>query len=87
MATDPSYRSMGLGASILGACARHVLAADGGEIWCTARVAATTFYLERGFDAVGEPFEFHGLGNHLLLVAKPDAVARAARPAGEAQAG
>lgn len=77
MATDPDHRGTGMGGALLARCAEYVVDAGGSEIWCTARIVASDFYVKRGFEPVGAPFDFHGLGPHLVMVGDPDEVSRA----------
>jgi N-acetylglutamate synthase-like GNAT family acetyltransferase len=75
MATDPALRSMGVGTSLLHACAAYAVERTGSELWCTARTRAAGFYLERGFHSLGEPFDLHGLGPHVVMAGDPATVA------------
>jgi GNAT superfamily N-acetyltransferase len=74
MATDPALRLRGVGTSLLHACAVHAVERAGSELWCTARTGAAGFYLERGFHSLGEPFDLHGLGPHVVMAGDPATV-------------
>ena len=67
MATDADVRGAGFGAALLAACADHVAAAGGGELWCNARLSAVGFYQRAGFDVVSEQFDVAGIGPHLVM--------------------
>ncbi len=39
-------------------------------VWCNARKEAVGFYLNNGFEAIGEEFQIDGIGPHLLMFKK-----------------
>ncbi|MEW6153731.1 MAG: GNAT family N-acetyltransferase [Actinomycetota bacterium] len=74
MATDARWRGLGLGRALVEACASHVSHRGGGELWCNARVAATGFYARAGFGAVSAEFDVPGIGPHVVMVRRVEAV-------------
>ncbi len=36
-------------------------------LWCNARIKALNFYLRKGFEIYGEPFEIEPIGTHYAL--------------------
>lgn len=69
LATEPDVRGRGFGTALVDASVAHVATSGGGELWCNARMPATTFYEAAGFEADGtEPFEIAGIGPHLLML-------------------
>ncbi len=69
LATEPDVRGRGFGTALMDASVAHVAACGGGELWCNARMVATTFYEGSGFSVDGgEPFEIAGIGLHLLML-------------------
>lgn len=67
MATEPDYRSKGVGAQLLkhgmSLCAQH----GGDVIWCNARTEAVPFYLKLNFVIKGEEFQLPGIGPHYFM--------------------
>ncbi len=56
MATDPGYRSRGIGGAVLGAAVDHVSGQGATLLWCNARVGAAGFYHRHGFVPHGAAF-------------------------------
>ena len=67
MATDPGARGLGHGRRLLSASVAHVAGADGGELWCNARLSAVAFYRAAGFEVVGDEFDIAGVGPHHVM--------------------
>ena len=67
MATRPDVRGRGWGQLVLDALVDHVVAHEGGLVWCNARVPATNLYERAGFVARGEVFDIPGIGPHLQM--------------------
>ncbi len=67
MATDPEARGRGHGRRLLSASVDHVAAAQGGELWCNARLVAVPFYRAAGFEVVGGEFDIPGIGPHYVM--------------------
>ena len=67
MATDPAVRGQGHGRALLAACVEHVAGAEGGELWCNARLVAVPFYRAAGFEVVGDEFDIPGIGPHYVM--------------------
>ena len=67
VAVHPGARGEGIGHIIMERCMVHVAAHGGTLIWCNARVAATSFYAQLGFERIGEPFEVPGTGPHYVM--------------------
>ena len=67
MATDPTVRGQGHGRALLAACVEHVAGAEGGELWCNARLVAVPFYRAAGFEVVGDEFDIPGIGAHYVM--------------------
>lgn len=70
MAVDPPRQRRGLGRALLEGCLSQL--PDLSEppakwIWCNARTTAVPFYLEAGFEALGEVFDVPGIGPHRLM--------------------
>jgi GNAT superfamily N-acetyltransferase len=67
MAVVPESRRLGVGASLVQACAAHA-GSEGGELlWCNAREGALAFYRRLGFETLKGPFEIPGIGTHFVL--------------------
>jgi GNAT superfamily N-acetyltransferase len=67
MATAEAWRSRGIGAAVLDAVVRHVLAGDGRVLWCNARLPAVAFYERAGFVRVGEEWDEPFIGPHVAM--------------------
>jgi GNAT superfamily N-acetyltransferase len=67
MATDPGWRSRGVGSRVLAAVVDHVAAQGGTLVWCNARTPARRFYERAGFRTHGEPWEDPELGPHIAM--------------------
>ncbi len=65
MATDPGWRSRGIGARLVAAVLTHVRARGGTLVWCQARVPARRFYEREGFAAQGEEWVDPEIGPHI----------------------
>jgi GNAT superfamily N-acetyltransferase len=66
MATRPDLRGSGLGSRVLASLLDHVRS-EGGLVWCTARIGASTFYERAGFAARGEITQVPGIGPHRTM--------------------
>ena len=67
MATDPSYRSRGVGALVLSGLIDHCRGRGGGIVWFNARTPAQVFYERAGFVVRGEPWEDPEIGPHIVM--------------------
>ncbi|HZU73510.1 MAG TPA: GNAT family N-acetyltransferase [Acidimicrobiales bacterium] len=67
MATDPGWRSLGVGRLVLEAALGHVRAQGGNLLWCNARLRAVGFYQRAGLRTVGERWEEPGIGPHIAM--------------------
>ena len=70
MATAPEFRNAGHGGALLEAA---IAEWEGGAeaarpLWCNARIRAVPFYERHGFNGIGEPFDFPGVGEHLRMI-------------------
>lgn len=77
MATAPEARGRGFGSLLLDAGRRRAEEIGAGVLWARARSTALTFYLERGFEAVGDDFidDTSGLPHRLVRWTRPTSVA------------
>ena len=68
MATAPEARGRGYGTALLEAGRRRAEKLDVGVLWARARSSALSFYVERGFEAVGDDFidDTSGLPHRLV---------------------
>lgn len=57
----------GTGSLLLAEAVRHVRAAGGRVLWCSARLPARAFYERAGFVALGEPWDDAEVGPHVLM--------------------
>jgi GNAT superfamily N-acetyltransferase len=64
MAVVPEARRRGVGRALLEACERHAREHGARRIWFNARVDALPFYLDSGYEVIGEPYELPGIGPH-----------------------
>ena len=67
MATDPAYRSRGVGTLVLEGLIVHCQGQGGGIVWFNARTPAQAFYARAGFIVRGEPWEDPEIGPHVLM--------------------
>jgi GNAT superfamily N-acetyltransferase len=67
MATHPDVRHRGLGRSVLEALLDHVVAHEGGLVWCNARLPARNLYARAGLDTRGDVFDIPGIGPHIHM--------------------
>ena len=67
MATDPSVRSTGVGASLLAEACAAVAGSGARLLWCNARETAEGFYVRYGFEPVGDLFDVPHLGPHRFM--------------------
>ncbi len=67
MATDADVRGTGFGTALLARCVEHVVASDGSELWCNARLSAVGFYGRAGFEVLSEEFDVPGIGAHVVM--------------------
>ncbi|HLT69109.1 MAG TPA: GNAT family N-acetyltransferase [Acidimicrobiales bacterium] len=67
MATDPAWRSRGVGGRVLAALLAHVADQGGALVWCNARTPARRFYQRAGFRTHGEPWEDPEIGPHIAM--------------------
>lgn len=70
MATDPAYRSQGVGTLVLGGLIDHCRSHGGGIVWFNARTPAQAFYERAGFVVRGEPWEDPEIGPHVCMWAR-----------------
>ncbi|MFD2828688.1 GNAT family N-acetyltransferase [Leeuwenhoekiella polynyae] len=67
MAVLEDYQGQRLG-NVLVEAGEKLLKAKGIEtLWCNARIKALNFYLRKGFEISGDPFEIEPIGTHYLL--------------------
>jgi GNAT superfamily N-acetyltransferase len=68
MATAPGATGRGYGTALLEAGRRRAEKLDVGVLWARARSSALSFYVERGFEAVGDDFidDTSGLPHRLV---------------------
>ncbi|MBT8212288.1 MAG: GNAT family N-acetyltransferase [Acidimicrobiia bacterium] len=66
MGTAPEQRRRGLASRILERCI-DLAARAGSDLWCSARVPASGFYLDHGFETVGDPHDVEGIGPHVTM--------------------
>jgi GNAT superfamily N-acetyltransferase len=81
MATRPDLRGCGFGAAVLEVALGHVARLGGGVVWCSARVAATSFYERAGFRSFGDAWEAPPIGPHVHMWRTVEASTKAAVPA------
>ena len=67
MATDPGWRGLGGGSTVLSAVFTYVSGTGGGVLWCNARLGAVGFYERAGMVATGEPWEEPVIGPHIAM--------------------
>ena len=85
MATDPAFRSRGLGGRVLRfgiAELTHRLAERGEAaalVWCSGRSAAQGFYQRHGFAPIGAVVEHSDTGPHLVFWQRVEAAQNTAR--------
>ena len=65
MCTDPEHQGCGIGATLLGAAIKAILADSGVKLfWCNARVPAAGFYEKQGWRADSKEFDIPTAGPH-----------------------
>ncbi len=67
MATDPTYRSQGVGTLVLEGLIVHCRDHGGGLVWFNARTPAQAFYERAGFLIRGEPWVDPEIGPHVVM--------------------
>ncbi|WP_457660619.1 GNAT family N-acetyltransferase [Sinorhizobium medicae] len=68
IATEPLYRSQGIGGRVLEFGIAEIMKRGGALVWCNGRVSAEGFYRRHGFEPFGPAFENPGTGLHLRFV-------------------
>jgi GNAT superfamily N-acetyltransferase len=64
MAVVVEARRSGVGAALLAACEENVRSGGGTRLWFNARIEALAFYRALGYEAIGEPYDLPGIGEH-----------------------
>lgn len=68
MATDPQFRSLGIGAALLEAAEMMLMRKSPLRLlWCHARTPALEFYQRQGWGAVSDVFEIPTAGPHVRM--------------------
>ena len=67
MATEETTQGRGIGGGLLRACAGYAAARGGAILWCNARVSASDFYANHGFEIRGDEFDIPGVGPHYVM--------------------
>ena len=67
MAVDKSYRSQGIGASLLEYSLDHLKDQSIDMIWCNVREESIGFYKKNGFRKKGGLFDIPDIGPHILM--------------------
>ena len=70
MAVLEDYQSLRLGNILVDEAENRLRANKIELLWCNARIKALNFYLRKGFEIHGEPFEIEPIGTHYLLAKK-----------------
>lgn len=68
MATLPEFRGQGLGRRLADHCRTHAADRGGTLLWCSARVATTSFYRSLGFKERGESFHLPEFSNEAYIL-------------------
>lgn len=67
MATDPDYRGLQLGSSLLNAAEDILRQKNCRLLWFNAREAAFPFYEKNGFQYIGDMFDIATIGPHKVM--------------------
>jgi GNAT superfamily N-acetyltransferase len=67
MATDPAFRSQGIGGAVLAAGERQIVANGFPLLWCNARVGAIRFYERHGWTVISDEFVIEHAGPHRVM--------------------
>ncbi len=67
MATLPEYRRMGAGKAVVSYAEKLLMRQGFSFIWCKARTSASAYYQKLGFIEKGEPFDYPGIGEHIIM--------------------
>ncbi len=70
MATLGQYRGKGFGNQLLNFGMVYLRGQQVDYLWCNARKAALTFYLNSGFEIISAEFDVPGIGPHYKMYAK-----------------
>ncbi|WP_442844604.1 GNAT family N-acetyltransferase [Leeuwenhoekiella sp. H156] len=70
MAVLAEYQGQKLGNLLVDEAEKHLQNQGVELLWCNARIKALNFYLRKGFNIEGEPFEIENVGTHYLLFKK-----------------
>lgn len=71
MATAPQHRGEGLGSMLLDAGIERCRRDGFDHVWANARHSALGFYLRRGFEVVGDPFDDADTGLPHVRIVRP----------------
>ena len=70
MATLKGFRKQGLSKELLRMAFPIIKNNFCNLLWCKARTTSQGFYEQVGFESVGEIFEIHNIGSHILMYKK-----------------
>ena len=70
MATIEKYRGKGYGNQLLNFAIVYLRGQKANYMWCNARKAAMSFYLNMGFEIISEEFEVKDIGPHYVMYVK-----------------
>lgn len=70
MATSPGFQGKGIGKELLQFAIVYLRESQADYLWCKARKAAYSFYLNQGFEFISDEFEIAEIGLHRAMYLK-----------------